>query len=543
MLLGPYNSALNKPIAPFLHDRIDQMGVIASSMYRWGVHMPTLNVRKEEYLLAYAKSLIQMMIPQTSLHDEVKSLDKWLDEGSYPGHRREVLRKLGNDLIHYTTKMLGTKGAIKAQFEKKPSIPRAINPFSDDVLSAVGPIFNFIDEVTFRSPFFGLKHTHPSELPEKLSKLFGSDPVLCTDFTSFEAHHRDVYTKIAIFWAMHILRGLKKNHSSVLALIRRLMTGTNTVKLQGVTMRSVNRLMSGASWTSSLNGLVNLIVISLMSMQQKYPNLLPHELAAKTMSEFKGVFEGDDGMCYDYNIPDDVPATYGLRLKWEHHNHFSDGGFCQIYCDEMSGKIAKDPLPVLQKLFWTAQKDLAKRTITKRALLRARAMSLLANYGSAPVIASACHYIMRRTKGVDVRHMRAELDMWDQRAFDKAMTCVSWREVEPIPLSLRCTVERQFGLSVSLQEDIESAFNNADTDFFDCDLFPLYDNTTQTHSEEFVHNRDEPWGEPPRNHIPADVIDAYMYGLDGTLDVANRTPWSLRASRADRAFAGGAFVA
>jgi len=475
---------LRPSMVPFFFDPNHVNNQIASVCHRVGREMRKCELSLGEQLLAYAKCFIIKYCP-TLTSDEVPTVAEWLVDSNYSEGRKKQLLKLyvKRDWERKLTKnILLTKSFIKHEgYRVEDKQPRGIHSYTDMSKVVLGPLCHAVDKKTFFSLKWFVKGTNPKDWPAKLKSVFGDSPVLGTDFSSFEAHHRGVLAQIGRFWMMHMLRGSGASNS-IKRLISRMMTGTNTMKYSKIVVKLEECLMSGALWTSSQNGMLNLILMSFLNGKTKYPNKTPAELADCVDDFFTGFVEGDDGICLDQGIDKNLIERLGLELKFDKFPNFSQASFCGIVCDVDELKVVSDPVKILRNFFVLPIKYAKASEFKQKSLLRAKALSYKYNLNDCPVVGALCQWVCDQTKSIDVTRALSEIDSWKRATVIKACEEKIWRNKPEVSMTSRLLVEKNFGVSICEQLWIEEQIllQSANSTL-------LLDLDALTHSADFNH--------------------------------------------------------
>lgn len=369
-------------LVPFAPHRNHPASEITATVHRYACKMPRYDGDEMNEFTRFYRQFIPMAFTPLC-DDEVPGFSKWLSETSYPGSRKKSLQELRASITDFRETYLRVMSFIKDEFYASPKNARAINSYSDESKTLLGALLHAMDKKTFATKWF-VKGTNPRDWPSKLEDIFSGDPVVTTDFSSFEAHHHDGLARVAYFWAMHMSRGLTKV-KALRDMIALMMLGVNEITFRHTRVEVKQRLMSGAMWTSSANGVLNLCLMAYMSAKSQ--NIPPHDRARWAVEEFRCLVEGDDGLTAEYHIRPELPQRLGLRLKPVSSHDYSTAGFCSIYCARQSRVVIKDPIEALRKMFVLSSryKDFSEKK--KRALLRVKAMSYMSIFPSCPIIA------------------------------------------------------------------------------------------------------------------------------------------------------------
>lgn len=440
-------------IPPFMANRQSLSNQVAAVVHRVGCAMPEPKWDRIADFKRYAEEWIKCHFTPLDPED-VPSFDEWLNQTPYSGSRKEYLREVKASIHDLKDVYAECKSFVKWESYPEMKAPRAINSPSDESKVLLGPLMHAVDKKTFASGWF-VKGTNPRDWPDMLCELFRGRHVCETDFSSFEAHHLVHYENIIRFWVMHMIRhcGLTNNFKR---LVSRLMMGTNIMNFSKLVATIPQRLMSGAMWTSSANGVLNLLLMSYTILRSVDSTSSPEQLA-KTMPEnFIGRVEGDDGIfacdCLNMKIIEEL----GLLLKPELHEKFTDAKFCGIICDEENHRVVTDPRRFLQKFCLCPANYVDSKETKLMSLLRAKALSYACNFNDCPIIGEVCHKVLDITRSYDIQPVLSEMDGLKRSYIQTSLTEKIWLKKPVISSSSRLVVEKRFGISVSMQMDIEA---------------------------------------------------------------------------------------
>lgn len=509
---------VGNPPLPFLPDLKDVYGILSAVIHRFGREMPPVKHDRAKDFESFAKAFIVRHIRPVNV-ERVPSLQKWLDESEkYSDRQREVLLKSIID-CHFNKDGKGnwTESFLKNENLKGIKYPRGINSYEDFVKCLYGPVFSAIDEVTFstetRAGRLFVKGTQPCSWPVMMLKRFGARPVCETDFTSFEAHHRDVYAHVIVFWMCHMTRGLQMTnfHRRLFAI---LVKGNNISRFGCVTASIPERLMSGAMWTSSANSILNCLIMLYMFAQTNVPEADVDAKVKYAWDHFNGVFEGDDGLFEaKEDFPEELIAEMGLLLKLKKHPNYGAAGFCSIYCPLGADRdeVVVDPIKFMRSFFVVPPKYKDGRLYLD--FMRAKAMSACVLYGQAPVVGACVRAVLRLTRGRNVRDsvMSEYKRSHYVQYYDQALAEKPWHKPYSPTIDQREVLSSMMGdeLRVDAQIRMERQF-----DQWDCGA-PL--RLDVTHLLEAIDDvglrRLGGAGEPlPRHHIPIVLREIVVRG-------------------------------
>lgn len=345
----------------------------------------------------FAKEYILRNVPQVKV-GEVPSFDEWV--AKYPGGRRRMMRELRECTVHGRDDYL-IMSFIKDECycEFKPA--RSINHLKDIFAAYLGTACTAADKALYNvcinvgSGF--VKGTNPATWGELQEVLFGDKAVSTTDFTSFEAHHRGVFSEIVAFWLNHALRPLGLP-SSLRQMLREAIMGDNRIKMRGLRILVYQRLMSGNLWTSSANGLLNLLINSFLYSYK--PNRSIEKMLSVSYA-FKILVEGDDAIFQYHRRNRDLIARMGLRYKLEDFADYGVASFCSTFRSMRTSRVFCEPTKVLQKFFTLPMSCESKKMDLH--MMRAKALSYGTLYPHSPIVAELCRYVLHETRGFDCR--------------------------------------------------------------------------------------------------------------------------------------------
>lgn len=409
----------------------------------------------------YAKAFIDRIRPVRN--SDIPDHETWISElTSYSRLRQNELLSdyLDNKLWNGTTKKC--KSFIKWESYLPAKSARGINSYSDGLKYILGPLCHAIDKATFRTRWF-VKGTDPRELPKRMESLFGNRRVMETDYSSFEANHSDYLSMIEWYWFQHMASSVI-GQDQLLGIINDCVLGYNVSRFKYLTAKVAQRLMSGALWTSSSNGMLNLLITSYMVMSELHPTLTGQDLGRVSFSTFIGLVEGDDGICAArQDISNERLRRLGLwfpdadkpSLKFAYGSFYGDVSFCGKVMDRESSIVLACPLKVLAKIFVLPMKYAHSKQTTQWSLIRARAMSYKTQYTHAPVIGKLCDKILYFTRGIDTSKVR-DLDWYHHGLAEICRQEKLWQHEAIVPGSSRIIVARKFGITVDEQIDFES---------------------------------------------------------------------------------------
>lgn len=370
---------------------------------------------------------------------------------------------------------------VKSEFYRDwPKSPRNIAARGDCAAIFFGPFVKMLEEVLYhvvdprtgREFFIKLvpKATVPSVLEElDALRLDGRshDWVIGTDYTAFESSVKvDMYRctqqkfynwMVGLPWNAELgdypdLSVLTDSQFIALAF-QRMCTGMNRLDMGWFSAEIRAVRMSGEMDTSLGNGFVNLMIINALQRMRGFVSA--------------GFVEGDDGVFVGWGpCPSEADyASFGCKIKIERPQHISDASFCGNVYDKVDLIPTCDPRWFMIRFGWCHDANAAYMTdATKRGLVRARAMSGLAQYAGCPIVTSACRYAIRATTGATLKWSASgniPYKAWDViRDLPELTKKIGSLVTKPVPRRTRELVNRIFGISCEDQVRCENYFDS-----------------------------------------------------------------------------------
>lgn len=500
------------PVLPYYRPANNTRNEVVASIHRFGRHMPPMSALIRDHFSMYVKAFLVEFI--TPLKDgDVKHVKQWIDECNQSGHRKDYFRRLRADLQCAT---LGEVCAVQSFIKSEGYVPsdgkftkhaRAINSYSDISKVILGPIISACDKALFRSKFlskFFVKYEDPRKWVSRVRNTFGDLPVYSSDFSSFESHHRGALADAVYLWLMHSVRNLT-GVRLMRDIIARMVRGRNYIKFTGIDVEVDQTLMSGALWTSSSNGFLNLLLNSYMAARTRV-GLSISDMITYVRSEFRGLFEGDDGLVEDVGISPDLPGLLGLNLEITPHSHCSTAGFCSLYFSIESDQIIREPFEFMRKFCSMPAKYHSLSHPKKMSLMRVKTKSHLDTLSACPVIGEFLANVDKFTAPYDMSYGISQLDSYE---YEKFRWCANRlkRGGDAVEVSSRVAMERQFGIRVELQLCLEAQIRaTRGSPTFVLDVRPCLDDLYYV--QNFYSNTLE-WVAPPLR-FPKPVIERVM---------------------------------
>lgn len=455
------------PGVPDLNDVVNKKNAAGA---RVGSKHP---VPKLQLLLEFAdfvKSEIERCCAPLVLESDV-SFEKWIDSMSYPGEKaakyreaHEMMGQLDDGVtldqrkIDYCNKVAAF---LKDEWYTKKKTPRGIYARRHEIRVLLGPIVKLCEKQVMRMDCF-VKYVPVAERAAKVQAMLWRPHAkyYASDFTCFESHFLPLIQDIVSgqFYG-HMVQNLVDG-PAFMKLFYKTICGTNEISFAGLTAQIKSRRMSGEMDTSLANGLATMLFMRF--------------LAHKSGAEMVGVFEGDDGlMRWDGPDPDpQLIADLGLTLVLEKKDELHLASFCGMIFDPADGGILRDPMPFLVAFGWLKAKYLDFRPGKVEVLIRAKALSMLYQYPTCPVLAPFSRMVLRETTRVSgsgmnrlltrgYYHTTYQLEQL-RTAFDSYQTKEGRNRMlnSPITDGARAIVEELWNVDVAMQRSLEKQFEN-----------------------------------------------------------------------------------
>jgi hypothetical protein len=492
----------DRPIAtlcwPNLHSYNNQL---SSFLQRVAVAMPDIDGDEAVRFYDYAVAFVSKFEVATG---KLRTFDECLDTSNYTSARKRQLRTEFARKATIDIDDLASESHVKAEGYPTVKWPRGINSPSDLSKTYIMPVQEKIDEATFKQRWF-VKGTDPSTWPERMRSVLGRGRVVGTDFSSFEGHHRGVYTEVLLFWVRHMLSGIAVE-ADYLAVVERMMGGMSKLRYATVVCKIERRLMSGAQWTSSANGVLNLLIMSYLHAvsNKMFDKMTAREVGHHQYNHFDGFIEGDDGLFRDFEAPRETMVRMGLRLDFDHYVDFGRASFCGILCDVDTLVMLRDPVKTLRGMFWMTGSHMAVGWKRQQFLLRSRAISLLYLYPSCPIVSVICKHVCDRTALIPdsyvEKYLRVHFNAYEVEQLRRALVAKPWLRSVDITCETRATFEVQFGVSSAKQIALEQQIISSG-DVIRMDVSDLLDSEMISYALSYV-TRDSSAAHMPPGCLP-----------------------------------------
>lgn len=379
------------------------------------------------------------------------SVDKWLEEGPYPGWRKEELRQVNSKVVEFgpaTHDQARILTFMKDEFYVEFKQARAINARKDEMKVRFGPIFKQIENVVYKMEEF-IKHVPVKDRAAYVEKMLKRTGVkyICSDFVSYESlFTRDIMNACERQLYNYMTSRLPC-HKEFMHYFDKYIMGRNYLRCKFFTANIDATRMSGEMCTSLGNGFTTMCVFYFVCKEVGFTGV-------------RLVVEGDDNAASGFGrvpTPQDF-ARLGMVIKLEEHMSFSEMSFCGLVFDETDLQVITDPRKVLASFAWTSREYVHARVGKLKALLRCKALSIVSQYPACPVVTALGTYLMRETSGIDVRAVAQSrhFDSYQRQILADALD--SRPEAREIGFGSRELVERKFGMSIEIQLALENFF-------------------------------------------------------------------------------------
>lgn len=310
-------------------------------------------------------------------------------------------------------------------------------------------------------PYF-VKHANNAERARRLRELFGDDSVVGSDFSAMECHHDGIRARLGLFWMGHVLGG-NGEFRDYRYLLSHLLCGTNVCSTNTLSVSLDQTLMSGAPWTSSQNGFMNLCIMSFLDLKTKHPSERFRKLVDRfERGECRLVVEGDDALVASEGFDEQLISDMGIYLKMEKPCHYTQASFCGlVYADKHDDQVMTDPRKALTDFFVIPMAECGRKKCVIDGLQRAKAMSGAYMHRRTPILSVFYSSVLKRTRSVQERFDL--LDSWKQKTYHPDQDFKNHCRLEPKAVAAgvhehtRLYMEQKYGFEVAAQLEFEEA--------------------------------------------------------------------------------------
>lgn len=360
--------------------------------------------------------------------------EEWLQSTGYNEHRKQQLREASDGLrggvpTRRQCRHVDTHGKHESYPEYKHM--RTINSRCDAFKAFSGPYFKAIEEELYRHEFF-VKHMTPSQRMERVKGInIVGNKCYATDFTAFESHFTPfIMANLECLLYRHCLQNYPKQAELLCATV----AGVNNMRTRwGLHASVLGRRMSGDMCTSLGNGFSNL--------------MLAMYICKSRGGVFDGIVEGDDGLFVtDLDLNADMWKELGFTIKIDRVPDPCRASFCGLVFGA-SGQTIRDPRRFLQTFGWS-EDYISSSPRVHMELLRAKALSALAETPQCPIVGAIARRAYYHTQGYQARFM----DRW------RALHTPEWVSTPFLPtMETRLLFQDMYGISPEQQLLAEEA--------------------------------------------------------------------------------------
>jgi len=413
---------------------------------------PTILYEFRRFVRAWLRENLTPLTPESDV-----SVETWLETTLYPAHRKSELLekwKAVDDIRSDPKRFFTCKSFVKDEFYTEYKHARAINSRSDEFKCAVGPIFRLIEKAVFAHPAF-IKRVPVADRPQYIKDMLETvgAQYLATDYTSFEGLF---VTELMSACEVELYTYMTSKLPSgrwFLQLVEDVLMGENLCQFKTLLVKILATRMSGEMCTSLGNGFSNLMFM-LFTCERK------------GCKDVRGVVEGDDGLFTVRGTPPTIEdfAELGLVIKLDIHQSLSTASFCGIVFDEDDRVNLTDPRKVLATFGWSSREYVRAKPMVKKALLRAKALSLAYQYPGCPIVTALAAAGLRATqevsKTIDFKramgNMMKVMTTWEREwLIEAAQGYAQGFKVVEVGNNSRHLVEHLYGIPYDHQIRIE----------------------------------------------------------------------------------------
>jgi hypothetical protein len=440
-------------------DLSDSATTLEGALYRFCPKIPGFEKHAEAF-----KKFVRNWLLTSGLKplasDSDTSVESWLLGTAYNLKRKAELQLKFNAIKDkFDAKHRRVKSFVKDEFYPEYKHARAINSRSDEFKTLTGPIFQLISDELFKLPYF-IKYVPVHERPDEIMKLYiEGGKYFASDFSSFEAHFREIVMQSCEFELYDYMTQALPDHDDFMKLCNSVIAGKNHIVFKNVKMEIDAKRMSGEMNTSLGNGFSNLMFILYVA------SLHPE------VGDVNVRIEGDDSIGRTTHAPFQTSwfVDVGLRVKLEIFDNLTEASFCGMIFDIEDKTNITDPLKVLATFGWVSSRYIRSRNSIKMTLLRCKALSLAYQYPACPVLTKFAQRVLFLTRSFNVtRFVQSQGSaLFDQWKRELLMTADLRNRAGQLVFkepgdSTRALMERKFGITVAQQRYLEDYFSTVE---------------------------------------------------------------------------------
>jgi len=343
--------------------------------------------------------------------DKDFDVEAWLEQTNYTMDQKREIRADYAECLGRVVEARGRMNNVFPQcFQKDEYYDtfkyyRSIFARPNAFKAMAGPLFKHIEKEVFSDPHFIKKIPRTQWAREIRDAVIRTGRIyVSTDYSAFESQFRDWVMRAVEFELYMYMTQNTPGYIAFLELLT-IIAGRQRCQFKWFDVVVIACRMSGEMCTSLGNGFSNLMFFSFV-------------MKKCNIKDWDGRFEGDDGIAGLTYPSDPMDIMWfkrlGLTIKLQVHRKLATASFCGQVFDELELISIADPIKLLLKLGWSDVRYLFARDSKKKALAKAKAMSLLYQYAGCPVITQACLWVLRATKRIDVRSAWRGLSDYDR---------------------------------------------------------------------------------------------------------------------------------
>lgn len=414
----------------------------------------------EELTAFVAKQLVKHFVPLDANQDT--TFEGWIPKTNYAAWRKAELEKVWEDFRAVTNaewkrlredaqlkKFRECKSFMKDEHYIAYKAARGINSRHDLFKCQVGPIFKLIEGQVFHNRSF-IKYIPVAERPKYINEMLQGtgQSVIATDYSTFEALFTPALMRAVEFQLYDYMTSKLPEHEWFMTMCNEVLAGENVCKYKHFSTRIEGKRMSGEMCTSLGNGFSNLMFTRFMCKKAG-------------CKKVRGVVEGDDGLFTMIGTPPKSEdfLKLGLVIKLERHEELNKASFCGLIFDNVDFVNISDPRKVLASFGWTSARYAMSHTSKLKMLLRAKSMSLAAQYPGCPILSALADYGLRMTADVNYDRLagfiaNARFNEYEREKLREGIALFN-KNRRKVSYTARELMAEVFGVDVVKQEEIE----------------------------------------------------------------------------------------
>lgn len=431
-------------------DTVDPDTFARAVVKRFGHKPPAIKTGVFQELLDFTEEYVRKHFTPIPPEADL-SFESWIESVNQPGWRKDELREAHSRVDEMMAEKAGIQRVRRVgSFGKEEAYEtwkevRWINARSDEFKVLVGPAFHAIEKVVFADPSF-IKTVPRSEWPAFIQQeLKWKHFIYISDFSSFEALFEELMEVELILY-----RWMLQYHPLELRRVE-MIDDENVCETKHLIARVWRKRMSGEMNTSLGNGFTTHVTGKFLGVKHHGREVIILQ-------------EGDDTIyCAPGPMEESWYRDIGLDVKLERVTDVSHGQFCQLLFDEDDMRVVRDVRKYIVGFAWLPSKYIPGVRVYPH-LIRARAMSCIAQYPGHPILVSFARWILRCVQVSDVAVRRViertrAIDSYTREVLLNSIDVYQSKFDVPIGIRTRHYYEEHFGFSVADQLIMEAYFD------------------------------------------------------------------------------------